>query len=196
MDGTTLGICITVFLSLLAIGLCIFFGLRGFTDKLTTKITEVKDDLVMQLSGINEKIVRVETLANNIWQLASGYISAQSGTIELSLVNFGKVTVSAEPGDKYTTYIIQSEKGRLSANLIVKASKKSGLAELEIKTFGNETTVYSLGSRRLRMVIPSDDSKVCKEYLGKFLGWLDSKYWYELQTIDEFEKGIEVTNLD
>lgn len=191
MDIAVLAICITVFLGVLAIAIAIFFGLRGFTNNLGKQISKFKDDLVLELSGIKEKMIHLDTTSNTILNLATGYLSSQHGTVIVELKNFGKTYITAEPAKDETIYLIRVEKGILNINLIGKASVKTGLIETEYSMFGNAVEAYSLGSNRIRLVIPSTDPKNCTKYINLFLAWLDKEYQEESKVVADFESGIQ-----
>lgn len=197
MDINITGICITVLIGVICLSLAIFLGLRGFTGKLGKKVEQAKDDIVAELSGINEKIVKIDTNTDNLVQLANAYLTSASGTIVKRLKNFGDTKISAQPGTNDTTYIIRVEKGILNASMIDRLSKKTGLSTIEIKRFGRETKVTNLGSNTLRVIIPSTDPKICTGYMGELLTWIDTKYHEgTLDFVAEFENGINVKSSD
>ncbi len=191
MDINILGICLTIFLSLLAISLAIFFGLRGFTSRIGDKLSSLKDDIVMQLSGMNEKMARVETTVSNLWSLATGYLKGAPGTVTIHLKNFGDTKISALPGRDETTYVIEVAQGMLDSALIGKASMSTGFTAKEISMLGREPMVFSLSRTRVRVVLPCTEPKKCTEYINEFLKWLDSEYPTVAKAFEEFETGLK-----
>ena len=197
MDINITGICITALLAFLGLSFAIFFGLRGFTDKVGKKVEQARDDVVTELSGINQKIVKIDTNTNNLVQLANAYMTSSRGTIVRRLKNFGDTQITAQPGAKNTTYIIRVEKGILSSANIDRISKKTGLSEKEIEIFGEEVAATSIGTNMRRLEIPSTSPQDCTKYMSIFLGWLDSEYNKGMtDLIAEFESDIEVKSSD
>lgn len=196
MDIDILGICVTVFLGVLAIAIAIFFGLRGFTNNLGKQISKFKDDVVLELSGIKEKMIHVDNTAQTILNLVTGYLSREHGTVIVQLKNFGKTSITAEPGKDDTTYTILVEKGILNTRLMGKVSVKTGLTETEYRMFNNTVDVYSLGSNRIRLVLPSTDPENCTKYINLFLAWLDKEYQEESRAVSDFESGIHPPSSD
>ena len=97
MDTNVIGICVTILVGVIAIGVAIYFGLRSFTNGIGKKVDETKDSLVVELSGIKENIVKIITRVDDVWQLASAFMTGKAvGTVEIELKNFGKTKVSAE----------------------------------------------------------------------------------------------------
>ena len=193
MDVNIIGICVTVLLSVIALALGIYLGLRGFSNRIADKVDETKSSIVLELSGIKESMVKVITRVDDVWQLASAFMAGKSvGTVELELKNFGKTKVSAEVAEKETRYIIRPEKGKFIAKTIIKMSKITPLARTELETFGDETTMVNAGDI-LVITIPSVDAELCTKYMSYFLKWLDTEYagGYKAQ-VDKFEKGIKI----
>lgn len=189
MSPDAIGIC----LAILGIGLCLFFGLRGFTSKVTDRISDVKDAIITELSNIRVKMAKVETRADDIWQLEKGRFEESSSTIEGTLKNFGKVKISAEPAAEMTTYTLEVEKEDLNLNLISRLSKITGLVKTEINLFGSEPRLFPVRPKVIRILVPSTDPKLCTQYISTFLNWLDTKYHSgRQQEIEEFEKGINI----
>jgi len=193
MDTNILGICITALLSFLAIAVAIFLGLHAFTKDLGEKVASARDGIIEELSGISERIIRIEDRADDIWEFAKAYISGTPGTIERTLKNFGKTKISAQPGKEETTYTIRVEKGMLNTRSISKASKETGFTVTSLKLLGEEAKIMSFSPSLMRIVLPSTDSKVCTQYMSKFLKWLDSEYVDLIsREIRKFEDSIEV----
>ena len=194
MNINTLGICITVVVGVIAIALALFFGFRGFANSLGEKITNVKNDVILELAGIKDNIIRIEEKASSLWDLFNVYVSQrQAGTVTLQLNNFGKTRIWAEPKGNETSYWIQVEKGKLNPIKISEVSRKSGFAEKELKLFGSEPKVDTMGANMLRVAIPSNESKKCVQYINMFIKWLDTEYFRELmEEIKAFEEGIQI----
>ena len=191
MDINILSICLTIFLSLLAISLAIFLGLRGFTSNIGDKLSSLKNDIVMQLSSMNEKMTKVETTVGNLWSLAMAYLKGAPGTVTIRLKNFGDTKISALPGRDQTTYVIETAQGLPDAELIAKVSKTTGFIAKEITMLGREPVVFSLGRSRVRMILPCTEPKKCTEYINEFLKWLDVEYSMATKAFEEFEAGIQ-----
>lgn len=197
MSPDAIGICITIgvggLLAIIGIGLCVYLGLRGFTNRLTDKISDVRDNIITELSNIGRKLDKVEMRAEDIWQSAQGYFSRPSGTIVRTLNNFGKTKISAELGAEAITYVIQVEKGILSAGIVGRLSKITELSKIEINLFGSEPRVFSVHPNGIRIIVPSTDPKLCTQYISIFLKWLDTEYHSgRQQQIDEFERDINI----
>jgi hypothetical protein len=174
-----------------ALALAIFLGLRGFTSNIGGKLSSLKNDIVMQLSSMNEKMTKVETTVGNLWNLAIGHLRGAPATVTVHLKNFGDTKISALPGPNETTYVIEVAQGMLDADLIAKASKITGFSAKEMTMLGREPAVFSLGRNRVRMILPCTESKKCTEYINEFLKWLDVEYSEVAKTFDEFETGIK-----
>ncbi len=194
MDINITGICITVLLGVLALGAAIFFGLRGFTDKIGRKVDQTKDDIVTELSDINEKIVKIDTNTDNLVQLANAYLTSSTGTVTRQLKNFGATKISALPASGETLYIIRTARGRLDSKSVSKISKETGFENEERKLLaGRDVVVQSVGSNILRVEVPSTDPELCTKYMSMFLKWLDTQY---IETIkretSQFEDNIAI----
>jgi hypothetical protein len=126
MDINIVGICVTVLVGVFTLALAIFLGLRSFNSNIGDKLSSLKNDIVMQLSTMNEKMTKVETTAGNLWSLATAYLKSAptTGTVTVPLKNFGDTKISATPGPNETTYVIEVAQGMLDAELIAKASKE------------------------------------------------------------------------
>lgn len=192
MDINILGICVTAFFGFIALALAIFFGLRGFTKDVGSKVTKAEENIITELSGIKGTITRIDERATTIVQLTEAlFTRGTAGTIEGVLKNFGKTKVSAEPGSSEIVYVIEVEKGKLDNSLISRLSKKTGFTKTAVDMFGSAVMGSSIGRDRLRITIPSADSKLCAQYMNLFLQWLDTEYAEGLQReIAEFEEGI------
>jgi len=197
MDINVTGICITIIVGVIAIALSIYFGLRGFSNSISKKVDETSDGIVLALSGIRDNIVKISTRVDDVWQLVSQLALLLTkgqtvGTIEVELKNFGKTKISAQIAEKETIYIVQSEKGKLSSDAIVRISKYTTLGKTELEMFGRETMVDNIGNW-LRVHVPKVDPKLCTQYMSLFLKWLDTEYVTALQSeTDRFEKDIKV----
>jgi len=193
MDINIIGICVTIFLSVLSLALAVFFGLQGFTSSVVKKIDEIKQDIITELVGIKGSITGISTRADDILLLATAFMKVQTtGTITVELEHFGKTKVSAEPTPSETVYFVQPEKGKLNSSIISKIGKQTELSPFEIQKFGRETAILTIGNT-LRIVCPSTDAKICTEYMSFFLKWLDTKYADALQKeMEEFERDIKV----
>ena len=193
MNINILAICIAAVLSFGGIAIAIFYGLRGFTNKLTDKLTNAKDAITEQLSGINEKIVRIEVTGDKFWELAREYLAKPPGTVEKQLKNFGNVKISAEPSGKETRYTFRMERGEISLGLIDRLTKLTSFEEHEREMLNGVPELFALGPNAFRMVVPSVDPKVCTRYISDFLRWLDTEYTKGKQELlKDFEEGIEI----
>lgn len=194
MDINITGICITAFLAFIAIALAIYFGLRGFTSKVGRKVDQTKDDIVTGLSGIKDKIVKIDTNTDNLVQLANAYLTKSSGTITVQLKNFGATKISAQPASGDTIYTIKIEHGRLDSISVAKISQRTGFTNKEHEMFpGRLVSVGSLGSDMLRITVPSIDPDLCTKYMSVLLKWLDTEYSEAIRSeISQFEDNIKV----
>jgi len=197
VDINVLGICVTVGTSVIAMALAVYLGLRGFSNRIGEKVDGIKEGVVLELSGIKENIIKIGTRVDDVWQLVSQLALLLTkgqtlGTIEVELRNFGKTKISAEVTQDTVIYTVQSEKGKLISNAIVRISKYTSLAKTELEMFGRETKVDNMGTW-LRLHIPNVDPKLCTQYMSLFLKWLDTEYVSALRSeTDKFEKDIKV----
>jgi len=198
MSTDVIGICVTILgsvvLSGIAIAIAVFLGLRSTVNPIGDKISALKDDIVTELSGIKERIIKIEGVADNIWGFIGGYLQRSEGTIIRDLKNFGKTKISVQPEARQTIYTIRVERGRLAGTMVDKLSKITDLEKTENELFmGNPVEVTSYGSDMLRVTIPSTDSALCTKYMSIFLKWLDTKYIELLKSETSlFEDDIEV----
>ena len=192
LDINITAICITALIAVIGIALAILFGLRGFGDK----FTRAKEEVVRELANIKQKIVKVEVISENILVLTRATSLGQTGTKEVYLTYFGKIMISAELGTTETTYTVDVEKGTINDIIIIKVGKLTGLAQEEVRLFGKETMVFSLGPKKLLMSVPSVDPKLCTQYMNFFLKWLKEEYEKAVESKEfqksDFEEGIEV----
>lgn len=198
MTTDAIAICVTlgsgiIFLGI-ALGVAIFLGLRGFTNRMNDQVSDAKDDIVEELSDIKETLTKIDTTTGNLVQIATG---AAAGTVVRQLKNFGETQIAATPGPTNTTYTISVEKGIIDTDIMGRASLLTGLTEREVKMFGGQMVKsFSLGRRRFRLTLPSTDPKVCTEYMSILLSWLDTEYQNELQGISAFEDNIKIDRSD
>ena len=163
----------------LALFFGIFFGLSGFRKSVTS-----------ELSTIKETIIAIRTTVDKTWDLILIHFPTGGGTIERTLDKLGKVRITAEPGEKQTTYLIEIEKPILRQGLLVKKGKEREFLEKEKELLGKEGGVTVLSPTRLRYELPSTDSKTCTEFVTFLLKWLNSTYVESLKVIGEFEEPI------
>lgn len=195
MTPDAVGIIIAIFVGFIAIALSIFFGLKTFTGNLGRQISDTKDSLVKELSGIRDRVIKIEGTADNIWDVVKEKLFGLSGTIEFELRNFGKTKVTAEPGADETRYIVKFERVPVIINehLLGRMSNITGLTETEIEMFNSMTRATVIGSNMIKVTIPSTDPEACVKYMSLFLKWLDTEYVTKLKaSVEEFEKGIKV----
>jgi len=196
MTPDIIGICVTIGVSVVLagamIGLAVFFGFHTFTSNLSDKGSKIKDAIIGELSPIKDRLVTIDERTLNIWQHELAKTSSPIGTAEKYLTNFGKTTITAEPGKEETAYTIQVEKGTLNSQFIGKISEETRLNSIEIEMFGKLVVTIPIRNNRLRLIIPSTDPKICTQYISIFLKWLDSEYIKALPQIDDFETGIEI----
>lgn len=178
----------------IALGVAIFLGLRGFSNRVNDQVSKAKDDIVEELSDIQQTLTKIDTTTTNLVQIAT---AGGTMTVSRKLKNFGQIQISATPGPASTTYTISVEKGMIDIGIMGRASLLTGLTETEVKMFSGRTVrSFSLGRRRFRLDIPSTDPEVCTEYMSVFLSWLDTKYQNELQGISAFEDNIKIDGSD
>jgi len=179
---------------MLSIAIAIYLGLRSFTKGVSNKVDKVKEEVVMELSGIKESVIKIFDRAEDIWKHISSYLILRTtpGTIEVILKNFGKTKVSAEPASTETRYIIRPEEGSFNAVIAAKLSKKSNLVKKELELFNREPMLMNFGNS-LRVILPSTDPDICIQYINFLLKWLDDEYIKELSDeINKFEHGIKL----
>ena len=170
MDINTIGICITIFLSVIALALATFFGLWNFTKGIGTKVDRAKEAIITEMSSIKETIARIDERASNLLIFAQSYVfKGSSGTITGVLRNFGKTSVSAQLSSAQTIYTLEVGKGEIDVGLIGRLSKKTNLAKTEIEMFGAEPHIIGLNPQKIKVTVPSVDSEACKKYMSIFL---------------------------
>ena len=157
----------------------LFFGLAGFRKGVTT-----------ELSTIKEAVIAIRTTVDKTWDLIVQRFGESGGTVERDLENLGKVKITAEPGEKQTTYLIEIEKPLLKEGPLFKTVKESEFLKKERGFLGEEGSVEVLSTRRLRYYLPSTDPRKCTEFISFLLMWLDSIYFESLKDINEFEEPI------
>jgi len=200
MTPDVVGICVAILGSVLigsiAIAVAVFFGLRSTVNPLGDKLSALKDDLILELSNIKERIIKIEGVADSIWQYTNAYLQQREGigTITRDLKNFGKTKISANPFSNFTQYTIKFEIGRLSSGSIEKISKKTNMEEEEKRLFsGQPVHAQAVGSTSLILQVPSTDPKLCTTYISTFLKWLDTEYIAQMQLeLKKFEDDITV----
>ena len=190
--GITAGIGSSIILGLIIVGLTLFFCLRSIRSEVSTQAQNVRKDITEKLSSIDNKVTKIETLTNTVWDVLREREFGTTGTVEIQLKNFAKTTITAEPREEETAYIIQVEKGTLDDNFIAKVSNETRLNTIEREMFGKLVGQIPLRPNRMRLIIPSTDPKLCTKYISIFLKWLDLEYIKALPQKDEFETGIEV----
>jgi hypothetical protein len=166
-------------IGLVAIALAIFFGLWGFRRSITS-----------ELSVIKEAVVAIRTTVEKTWDLVVLRFGESSGTVERELENLGKVRITAEPGAKQTTYLIDIEKPILREQFFIKIGKQPEFLEKETELLGKEGNVSILSPHRMRYNLPSNDPKACTDFITFLLKWLNSTYVESLKQIPEFEEHI------
>jgi len=166
-------------IGLVAIALAIFFGLWGFRRSISG-----------ELSTIKEAVVAIRTTVEKTWDLVVVRFGEGGGTVKRELDNLGTVKITAEPGAKETTYLIEIEKPILREEFFIKMGKQREFLEKEIELLGKEGTVYILSPHRMKYRLPNTDYKACTEFVTFLLKWLNSTYIQALGEISKFEEPI------
>ncbi|PIU23170.1 MAG: hypothetical protein COT13_04495 [Chloroflexi bacterium CG08_land_8_20_14_0_20_45_12] len=167
-------------IGLIAIAVAVFFGLWGFRKDISGKLSDIRD-----------KMGAMQVTVDKVWDLASRRFLGETGTVERSLDNLGEVKITAEPGESDTTYFVEIGKPILKGDYLMKLTKETSFAATERKLFGSEPHVIVFSPIRMRIRIPSNDSKRCTEYITLLLRWLDSEYVAALpRLITQFEEPI------
>ncbi len=116
--------------------------------------------------------------------------SKTSGTVVVMLKNLGTVSVSAEPATipEATRYSLLFEKP-FKFNVIGRVAHATGLDVKERQMLGGKiATSLTLNPVQVIVTVPSNDPKLCSEYISFFLKWLDSEYFTRAnETIAEYE---------
>jgi hypothetical protein len=166
-------------IGLVAIALAIFFGLWGF-----------RKGIGDQLSTIKDAVVAIRTTVDKTWDLVVVRFGVSGGTIVRELDKLGKVRITAEPGEKETSYLIEIEKPILHEDYFVKIAKRGEFLEKRRQFFDQEIYIIASSPNRLRIRLPSSDPKTCSEFMTFVLKWLNSTYVESLKEIKEFEEPI------
>lgn len=197
IDSQLLGliaVAIGLFLGLVGIAAAVFFGLAGFRSGIFNELRTFRLDILNELRTIREKIVAIEGTTEKIWDvmMRTSFVPTK-GTVERKLANLGIVKITASPGPDQTVYDIEVEKAVLQGALIAKLGKETGFEDKEKEMFrGLVPGIRTLFPNRLRVEVPSVQAKVCTEYIGMFLRWLDSTYYESLAQISDFEQPIQI----
>jgi hypothetical protein len=196
MNPDIVGICVTVGVSVILagvmIGLAVFLGLRSFTDSVGKKVSNAKDSIVGELSPIRDRLITIDERTDTIWRFEMAKATSSTGTVEKYLKNFGKTTITAEPGKDDTAYIVEVEKGTVAMHFSLKIAEETSLNDIEREMFGRIVGFIPLRPNRFRLQVPSTDPKVCTKYMSIFLKWLDTEYVEALPRLKDFESGIEI----
>ena len=103
MSPDAIGIAVTILGSVLIAGIILavatYFGLRQGFNPIGDKLVTLKEDIVTELSNIKEKVIKIEEVADNIWEYI-GSLLAKEGTVILNLENFGKLELLQNLGYK------------------------------------------------------------------------------------------------
>lgn len=177
-----LDLAIGIFLGLAGIAVAVFFGLRGFGKGVNDK-----------LDRVNEKLVAIATTIDKVWDLISRRAREQAGTVERHLDNLGKIKVTAEPGLKETSYIVEIENPILHEDYLVKVHGDDVAFKKHEDEILGENKVIGLSvftPTRMRLRVPSTDPKVCTDFMTATLHWLNTTYVASLSTLGDFEGPI------
>ena len=174
-----LGLLIGLISIALGLFLGLFFGLAGFRKSVTS-----------ELSAIKEAVTAIRTTVDKTWDLVVVRFGESGGTVERELEKLGKVRITAEPGEKETTYLINIEKPLFKEGPLFKSLKDPEFLKKEIDLLDKEGTAEVFSPRRIRYYLPSTDPKKCTDFITFLLKWLNSTYVESLADIDEFEEPI------
>lgn len=183
MDANFVGIAVTVFLGLVAVGVGVFFGLRAF-----------RKDVTNELCAIREKVVVIGETVKNVWDvIRESRAFGGTGTVERELKNLGTVRITAEPHRDSTTYIVRANKRVFDSSLMEELAKRTGFEEKEKELFGDKLPGVRapLGTTLIVEVFSSEPS-LCAKYMSLLLKWLDSEYVGSVPNVEEFEEPIQV----
>lgn len=187
MDTNFIGIAI----SLVAIAITIFFGLRSLKGEIKNTLADAKRDL----STISERVVIIQETVKNVWDVAKRSPSLiGGGTVVRTLKNLGSVSITAEPHGDGTIYALSMHEPVFDGKRIVKLAKSTGFDISEKELFGGDVSVEinTPIPTRLLIKLPSTEATLCTKYMSFFLKWLDSEYARSLPRIADFEESIEV----
>ena len=166
-------------IGLVAIALAIFFGLWGF-----------RRGIISELSTIKETVIKIQGTAEKTWDLVLRRFPESGGTVVRELENLGKVRITAEPGEKETSYLIEIEKPILREGFFIKGTKEPEFLKKEVGFFGKEANASVFSANRMRYYLPTTDPKTSTEFITFLLKWLNSTYVESLKGIKEFEEPI------
>jgi hypothetical protein len=169
-------------IGLIGIALAIFFGLWGFRRDISGKLSDIRD-----------KVISMGVTLEKAWDILRIHFAGATGTVERTLKNLGKTTITAKPEVDKTTYIIIVDKPVLQEGLIIKLSKETELENREKEMFGGQLSqVYVSYPNQMRIVVPCVDPRICTEFISMLLKWLDSIYFNALPRIKDYEESIQV----
>jgi len=174
-----LGLLIGLIAIALSLFLGLFFGLAGFRKGITG-----------ELSTIKEAVVAIQTTVEKTWDLVVVRFGESSGTVRRELENLGKVSITAEPAENETVYLIEIGEPILKEEFFFKKAKESDFVKQETKILGEEGKLTILSPHRMRYRLPSTDPKACTEFVTFLLKWLNSTYVEALEEIKKFEESI------
>ncbi len=197
MSSDAVAICVAIFISILigciSIAFGVFFGMRSFTSGVKSQLADAEDKLVDKLDSIKSTVDKIDVIADKAWLLFSSKFAPSTGTIEVTLQNFGLTKLSATPGRDGTTYKIEVERGKLDSSIMSKVSKETKFDMFEINLLGSPSRVTNLGTHIIILGLTCTEPDKCKQYISTFLKWLDTEYFDSVtRQIEAFEKGIEV----
>lgn len=182
MDLGFLSIAIGIFLGLASIAAGTFFGLKAFRTDISKKLLKISD-----------KVISIHGTLEKAWDLIYSTLPKlmqKGGTVVIQLQNLGKTTIEAKPEIESTDYFITVERPVLKSGMIDKVAKETGFEEKEKQMLGGMSRILVMLPTMMKMQVPSNDPKVCTEYIVFFLKWLDSTYVNSLDTLEDFENPI------
>ncbi len=138
-----LALLLGLLIGLISVALAIFFGLSGFRNRVTDKLSSIEKhtepigDIKDKISGMGERVIAIQGATEKAWDLLSAQLT-KGGTVERNLDNLGKVKISAEPGADETSYLIEIEKPTLAEGLFTKLAKEPNFVQTETQFLGRE----------------------------------------------------------
>jgi len=175
---------ISIFIGLSGIALAVYFGLRGFRLEIMPKLSKIEDH-TKHIKAIEETTIRMDERINTFIKA----LPYTKGTAKGTLKNVGKFRIVAEPGKHGVRYYIEVQEPILKEEYMEKKSVETSLSERERELFGGKIPRHSvITPHRMTLFVPSNDPKICSEYISYFLKWLDSEYWESLKEVEEYEK--------
>jgi leucyl-tRNA synthetase len=178
VEGVDLLISLDTWVSILGIVIPFIASIIWLSRKLDKIETNTEP-----IKTINETMIRLD-------ERTIALVGKVSGTVVVTLKNLGTVSVSASDVTREgTRYSLQFQNPVKRMEFIDRIADETGFNEKEKQMFGKNATSVTVNPNRMVLVVPSNDPKLCSDYVSLFLNWLDSEYFTRVEkVIAEYEQ--------